>query len=79
MAVDMALSLRDHTEYPIALAADDFIIDLAKNKYRSVFDHMTLLPLRFRNILAQRLLAVDQDHQLPVAFRCDINVRRVNA
>ncbi|SVC06233.1 uncharacterized protein METZ01_LOCUS259087, partial [marine metagenome] len=48
MAVDMALSLRDHTEYPIALAADDFIIDLAKNKYRSVFDHMTLLPLRFR-------------------------------
>ena len=47
MAVDMALSLREYTEYPIALAADEFITDLAKSKYTSVFDHMTLLPLRF--------------------------------
>jgi len=47
MAVDMALSLREHTEYPIALAADEFITDLAKTNYRSVFDHMTLLPPRF--------------------------------
>jgi len=47
MAVDMALSLREYTEYPIGLAADKFIADLAKTKYRSVFDHITLLPLRF--------------------------------
>ena len=48
MAVDLALSLREHTELPIALAADDTLAALAKARYAAVFDHVTLVPERFR-------------------------------
>ena len=48
MAVDMALSLRDHTELPIALAADEPLAALAQTRYAGVFDVVTLVPQRFR-------------------------------
>jgi len=47
MAVDMALSLREHTDLPIALAADGPIAALATSSYSSVFDAVTSLPERF--------------------------------
>jgi hypothetical protein len=49
MAVDMALSLREHTALPIALAADDELGDLARTRYGAVFTTVTRLPDRFRN------------------------------
>jgi hypothetical protein len=48
MAVDMALSLREHTELPIALAADEALAALAQTRYAGVFDVVTLVPKRFR-------------------------------
>ena len=48
MAVDMALSLRAHTELPIALAADKPLAALAQTRYAGVFDIVTLVPARFR-------------------------------
>ncbi|HET9948810.1 MAG TPA: hypothetical protein VFQ22_07800 [Longimicrobiales bacterium] len=48
MAVDMALSLRRHTALPVALAADERIGVLAQTRYAGVFDHVTLVPRRFR-------------------------------
>jgi hypothetical protein len=48
MAVDMALSLRHHTELPIALAADEALGALAQTRYQRVFDFVTLIPQRFR-------------------------------
>ena len=48
MAVDMALSLRAHTELPIALAADDALADMARARYAAAFDAITLVPERFR-------------------------------
>ncbi len=47
MAVDMALSLRDHTHHPIALAADDALGQLARKQYAPVFDQVTRIPPRF--------------------------------
>jgi len=47
MAVDMALSLRAHGTWPIALAADPPLADLARARYGSVFDAVTLVPRRF--------------------------------
>jgi hypothetical protein len=48
MAVDMALSLREHTALPIALAADDELGDLARTRYAAAFTTVTRLPDRFR-------------------------------
>lgn len=48
MAVDMALSLREHTPHPVGLAADETIGELARDRYGSVFDSITLIPPRFR-------------------------------
>jgi hypothetical protein len=48
MAVDMALSLREHTALPIALAADEAMATLAQTRYSGVFDVVTLVPPRFR-------------------------------
>src|SRR5688572_30946367 len=47
MAVDMALSLREHTALPIALAADEPLGKLAKTRYEGAFDAVTLVPERF--------------------------------
>jgi hypothetical protein len=47
MAVDMALSLRKHTEHPIALAADTGLAGLARDLYAPVFDVVTEIPARF--------------------------------
>jgi len=48
MAVDMALSLREHTAHPIALAADEGLADVARSRYAKVFDHVTVVSQRFR-------------------------------
>jgi hypothetical protein len=48
MAVDMALSLREHTSLPIALGADESLAALAQARYPGVFDVVTLIPSRFR-------------------------------
>lgn len=48
MAIDMALSLRGHTQLPIALAADEPLAMLAQTRYEGVFDVVTLVPRRFR-------------------------------
>lgn len=47
MAVDMALSLRAHTELPIAITCDAGLAKLAGERYSSVFDAVTLMPERF--------------------------------
>lgn len=49
MAVDMVLSLRDHTEHPAALVADEAIASLARARYGSVFDDVVLVDERFRD------------------------------
>ena len=48
MAVDMALSLRAHTRYPVALAADDGLASVARARYAAAFDEITVVPERFR-------------------------------
>jgi hypothetical protein len=48
MAVDMALSLREHTRLPVALAADDALAQAARTRYAAAFDQITLVPERFR-------------------------------
>lgn len=47
MAVDMALSLREHTAHPVALAADENLGRLAEERYAPVFDAVTRIPPRF--------------------------------
>src|SRR5690606_3532863 len=47
MAVDMVLSLRGHTDHPIALAADEPLAARARERYPRVFDEVTLVPQRF--------------------------------
>lgn len=47
MAVDMALSLREHTAHPIALAADAVLADFAEAHYRDAFDVIRRLDERF--------------------------------
>jgi len=47
MAVDMVLSLRGHTDHPIALAADEPLAARARERYPRVFDEVTLVPRRF--------------------------------
>ena len=48
MAVDMALSLREHTSLPIALTSDPELAARSRELYPRVFDEVTLLPSRFR-------------------------------
>ena len=47
MAVDMALSLREHDDRPIALAADETLGRAAGDRYGPVFDEITRIPGRF--------------------------------
>ena len=47
MAVDMALSLREHTDHPITLAADEELGRMARDRYAPVFDEVTRIPPRF--------------------------------
>ncbi len=47
MAVDMALSLREHTDLPVAIACDAGLTEAAKNRYAAVFDRVTTIPERF--------------------------------
>ena len=47
MAVDMALSLREHTEHPIAVATDQALEALVRERFPTVFDVVTRIPDRF--------------------------------
>jgi hypothetical protein len=47
MAVDMVLSLREHTELPIAIAVDPVLDPLVAERYSNVFDQVVLVPQRF--------------------------------
>lgn len=47
MAVDMALSLREHTELPVAIATDEQLAGIARRDYSRVFDEITEIPSRF--------------------------------
>ena len=47
MAVDMALSLREHTELPVAIAVDEELERTVTNRYPDVFDEVVRLPDRF--------------------------------
>jgi hypothetical protein len=49
MAVDMALSLREHTRLPIAVAVDQPLRAIIQDRYPRVFDDVVLLPERYRN------------------------------
>lgn len=48
MAVDMRLSLAEHDSLPVALIADDRLAEAARSRYSGVFDHVRVLPERFR-------------------------------
>lgn len=47
MAVDMALSLREHTELPLAIAVDDVLGPIVTSRYAGVFDAVVAVPPRF--------------------------------
>jgi hypothetical protein len=47
MAVDMALSLREHTTLPVGVACDAVLADRARSRYGEVFDRVTTIPERF--------------------------------
>jgi hypothetical protein len=47
MAVDMTLSLREHTSLPVALAADDPLAADARARFPDVFDDVRVVPERF--------------------------------
>jgi hypothetical protein len=49
MAVDMALSLREHTRLPVAIAVDEPLRAILRDRYPRVFDEVVLLPERYRN------------------------------
>lgn len=54
MGVDMALSLREHSEDPVALVADEGIAGIVRDTYPDVFDEVTLLPERFMDGRARK-------------------------
>ncbi len=54
MAVDMVLSLKDHTVLPVAVVADDATAATARRSYPEVFDRIVLLPERFRTGRARK-------------------------
>jgi hypothetical protein len=47
MAVDMALSLREHTSLPLAIAADERLGAVVRSRYAGVFDSMVPVSQRF--------------------------------
>ena len=47
MAVDMALSLREHTALPVAIAVDDLLGPVVSARYAGVFDSVVAVPPRF--------------------------------
>jgi hypothetical protein len=47
MAVDMVLSLREHTDLPVALVTDETLAPSVRTTYRAVFDDVTFLASRF--------------------------------
>lgn len=47
MAVDMALSLREHTELPIGVVADEALADTARARFGTVFDEVSVIDDRF--------------------------------
>lgn len=48
MAVDMALSLREHSRLPVAIAVDEPLGGIASGRYAGVFDEIVMVPPRFR-------------------------------
>lgn len=48
MAVDMALSLREHTDLPVAIAVDEPLAAIVSDRYPHVFDEVSLIAPRFR-------------------------------
>ena len=48
MAVDMALSLREQTKYPVGLVCDESIAQIATSTYPNVFDTLSILGTEFR-------------------------------
>ena len=49
MAVDMALSLREHTGYPIGLVCDEEIAEATMSSYATVFDTVAPIGAAFRD------------------------------
>lgn len=49
MAVDMALSLREHTGYPIGLVCDEEIAETTMSSYATVFDTVAPIGAAFRD------------------------------
>ena len=47
MAVDMVLSLREHTDLPVAIAVDEALERVVRDSYGTVFDEIVRLPDRF--------------------------------
>lgn len=47
MAVDMALSLKEHTELPIGLVADAGLAEVARRRFDGVFDAVSVIHDRF--------------------------------
>jgi hypothetical protein len=47
MAVDMALSLREHTRLPVAIAVDEPLGAILRERYAAVFDEVVQLPGRY--------------------------------
>ena len=47
MAVDMALSLKEHTELPVAIAVDRALEPGVRERYPTVFEEIVLVPDRF--------------------------------
>jgi hypothetical protein len=54
MAVDLALSAREHTPLPIALVADPALARKAQERYPGVFAEVGILPERFREGRARK-------------------------
>ncbi len=54
MAVDLALSAREHTALPFALVADPTLARRARDRYAGVFAEVCLLPERFREGRARK-------------------------
>ncbi len=48
MAVDMALSLREHSKLPLAIAVDEPLKGIVASRYGAVFDEVVLVAPRFR-------------------------------
>lgn len=47
MAADMALSLREHTDLPVAVVADATLADVARTRFEGLFHTVTLIDERF--------------------------------